>query len=190
MARVREVPEAIQKATASAAKGHGPRSAEGRPHRCTMMAGHFGAGKVTVRSAPAGTGIIAGGPMRAVFKAWACADVATEVQRHVQPLQHDPATFEALGLNRPVPKSVAQRRGKKAFDLSEVAGGASVEVAQADAEAIDRVIDMAKIKIKQVGSPGSVAPEKPGARFCRPGLPATDAPRGGTGRHARKFVAA
>jgi small subunit ribosomal protein S5 len=132
--KAREVPEAISKATASAKKAmvRVPLK-EGRTLHHDGR-GHFGAGKVTVRSAPAGTGIIAGGPMRAVFESLGVADVVTKSVGTSNPYNMIRATFEALG-EQTSPKSVAQRRGKKVADLLR-RGGASVEVAQADAEAI------------------------------------------------------
>ncbi len=132
--KAREVPEAISKATASAKKAmvRIPLK-EGRTLHHDGL-GHFGAGKVTVRSAPAGTGIIAGGPMRAVFESLGVADVVTKSNGTSNPYNMIRATFEALG-EQTSPKSVAQRRGKKVADLLR-RGGASVEVAQADAEAI------------------------------------------------------
>src|SRR3546814_9255573 len=78
--------------------------------------GHFGAGKVTLRSAPAGTGIIAGGPMRAVFESLGVADVVTKSVGTSNPYNMIRATFSALG-EQTSPKSVAQRRGKKVADL-------------------------------------------------------------------------
>ena len=88
--KAREVPEAITKATAAAKKKmiRVPLK-EGRTLHHDGK-GHFGAGLVNVRSAPAGTGIIAGGPMRAVFESLGVADVVDQVDRHLQPLQHDP----------------------------------------------------------------------------------------------------
>src|SRR6186713_3642536 len=76
--KAREVPEAITKATAAAKKKmiRVPLK-EGRTLHHDGK-GHFGAGKVNVRSAPAGTGIIAGGPMRAVFESLGVADVVTK----------------------------------------------------------------------------------------------------------------
>ena len=76
--KAREVPEAISKATAAAKKAmvRVPLK-DGRTLHHDGN-GHFGAGKVTVRSAPAGTGIIAGGPMRAVFESLGVADVVTK----------------------------------------------------------------------------------------------------------------
>src|SRR3546814_21021991 len=77
--------------------------------------GHFGAGNVTLRSAPAGTGIIAGGPMRAVFESLGVADVVTKSVGTSNPYNMIRATFEALG-EQTSPKSVAQRRGKQVSD--------------------------------------------------------------------------
>ena len=132
--KAREVPEAISKATASAKKKmvRVPLK-EGRTLHHDGL-GHFGAGKVTVRSAPAGTGIIAGGPMRAVFESLGVADVVTKSNGTSNPYNMIRATFAALG-EQVSPKAVAQRRGKKVADLLR-RGGASAEVAQADAEAI------------------------------------------------------
>jgi len=132
--KAREVPEAISKATASAKKAmvRIPLK-EGRTLHHDGL-GHFGAGKVTVRSAPAGTGIIAGGPMRAVFESLGVADVVTKSNGTSNPYNMIRATFEALG-EQTSPKSVAQRRGKKVADLLR-RGGATAELAQADAEAI------------------------------------------------------
>ncbi|MEO8724186.1 MAG: 30S ribosomal protein S5 [Sphingobium sp.] len=132
--KAREVPEAISKATAAAKKAmvRVPLK-EGRTLHHDGR-GHFGAGNVTVRSAPQGTGIIAGGPMRAVFESLGVADVVTKSVGTSNPYNMIRATFEAL-TEQTSPKSVAQRRGKKIADLLR-RGGASAEVAQADAEAI------------------------------------------------------
>lgn len=132
--KAREVPEAISKATVSAKKKmvRVPLK-EGRTLHHDGR-GVFGAGNVTVRSAPAGTGIIAGGPMRAVFESLGVADVVTKSVGTSNPYNMIRATFEAL-TDQTSPKSVAQRRGKKVADLLR-RGGASTEVAQTDAEAI------------------------------------------------------
>jgi small subunit ribosomal protein S5 len=132
--KAREVPEAISKATAAAKKSmvRVPLK-EGRTLHHDGL-GHFGAGKVTLRSAPAGTGIIAGGPMRAIFESLGVADVVTKSNGTSNPYNMIRATFAAL-TEQTSPKSVAQRRGKKIADLLR-RGGASAEVAQADAEAI------------------------------------------------------
>ncbi|BAK68223.1 30S ribosomal protein S5 [Sphingobium sp. SYK-6] len=132
--KAREVPEAISKATAAAKKAmvRVPLK-EGRTLHHDGR-GHFGAGKVTVRTAPPGTGIIAGGPMRAVFESLGVADVVTKSVGTSNPYNMIRATFAAL-TEQTSPKSVAQRRGKKVADLLR-RGGASAEVAAADAEAI------------------------------------------------------
>lgn len=132
--KAREVPEAITKATASAKKKmvRVPLK-EGRTLHHDGK-GRFGAGKVNVRSAPAGTGIIAGGPMRAVFESLGVHDVVTKSVGTSNPYNMIRATFDAL-VNQTSPKSVAQRRGKKVADLLG-RGGASATEAEAAAEAI------------------------------------------------------
>ncbi len=133
--KAREVPEAITKATAAAKKAmvRVPLK-EGRTLHHDGR-GHFGAGLVTVRSAPQGTGIIAGGPMRAVFEALGVADVVTKSVGTSNPYNMIRATFAAL-TEQTSPKSVAQRRGKKIADLLKRGGGAAAATAEADAEAI------------------------------------------------------
>src|SRR6187551_920889 len=132
--KAREVPEAITKATAAAKKKmiRVPLK-EGRTLHHDGK-GHFGAGLVNVRSAPAGTGIIAGGPMRAVFESLGVADVVSKSIGTSNPYNMIRATFDALG-NQSSPKSVAQRRGKKVADLLG-RGGANEAEAEAAAEAI------------------------------------------------------
>ena len=132
--KAREVPEAITKATASAKKKmvRVPLK-EGRTLHHDGK-GRFGAGKVNLRSAPAGTGIIAGGPMRAVFESLGVADVVTKSVGTSNPYNMIRATFDAL-TDQTSPKSVAQRRGKKVADLLG-RGGANVAEAEAAAEAI------------------------------------------------------
>ncbi len=132
--KAREVPEAITKATASAKKKmvRVPLK-EGRTLHHDGK-GRFGAGKVNVRSAPAGTGIIAGGPMRAVFEGLGVADVVAKSVGTSNPYNMVRATFDAL-TTQTSPKSVAQRRGKKVADLLG-RGGASAAEAEADAAAI------------------------------------------------------
>jgi small subunit ribosomal protein S5 len=132
--KAREVPEAITKATAAAKKKmiRVPLK-EGRTLHHDGK-GHFGAGLVNVRSAPAGTGIIAGGPMRAVFESLGVHDVVSKSIGTSNPYNMIRATFDAL-TNQASPKSVAQRRGKKVADLLG-RGGASEAEAEAAAEAI------------------------------------------------------
>lgn len=132
--KAREVPEAISKATAAAKKAmiRVPLR-EGRTLHHDGN-GHFGAGRVTVRSAPQGTGIIAGGPMRAIFESLGVADVVTKSVGTSNPYNMIRATFEALG-EQHSPKSVAQRRGKKIADLLG-RGGADKGAAEAEAAAV------------------------------------------------------
>jgi len=132
--KAREVPEAISKATAAAKKAmiRVPLR-DGRTLHHDGL-GHFGAGRVTVRTAPAGTGIIAGGPMRAIFESLGVADVVTKSVGTSNPYNMIRATFEALK-EQTSPRSVAQRRGKKVADLLG-RGGANTAEAEAQAEAI------------------------------------------------------
>jgi small subunit ribosomal protein S5 len=132
--KAREVPEAISKATAAAKK-----SMVRVPLRDGRTLhhdgdGHFGAGRVTLRSAPSGTGIIAGGPMRAVFESLGVSDVVTKSVGTSNPYNMVRATFEALK-EQTSPRSVAQRRGKKVSDLLGRGGMGGAE-AEAVAEAI------------------------------------------------------
>ena len=133
--KAREVPEAISKATAAAKKAmvRVPLR-DGRTLHHDGM-GHFGAGRVYVRSAPQGTGIIAGGPMRAVFESLGVADVVTKSVGTSNPYNMVRATFEALG-DQTSPKAVSQRRGRKLADLMARRDGLSGAEAKAEAEAV------------------------------------------------------
>ncbi|WP_344696479.1 30S ribosomal protein S5 [Sphingomonas rosea] len=132
--KAREVPEAISKATAAAKKAmiRVPLR-DGRTLHHDGK-GHFGAGKVNLRAAPAGTGIIAGGPMRAIFESLGVADVVTKSVGTSNPYNMIRATFEALK-DQTSPRSVAQRRGKKVADLLG-RGGVSQAEAEATADSI------------------------------------------------------
>ena len=114
--KAREVPEAIRKAT-EAAKRNMIRVPlrEGRTLHHDV-AGHFGAGRVILRSAPAGTGIIAGGPMRAIFETLGVQDVVAKSVGTSNPHNMIKATFDALQ-RVTSPRQVAARRGKKVTDL-------------------------------------------------------------------------
>ncbi|WP_255454695.1 30S ribosomal protein S5 [Parasphingopyxis sp. CP4] len=133
--KAREVPEAIQKATAAAKKSmmRVPLR-DGRTLHHDGQ-GRFGAGNVTVRSAPPGTGIIAGGPMRAVFESLGVADVVTKSVGTSNPYNMIRATFEALK-DQSSPKSVAARRGMKIAELVRRRGDVGAEEAKAEAEAV------------------------------------------------------
>lgn len=114
--KAREVPEAIRKATDQAKRNMIKVALrEGRTlhHDCQ---GKFGAGQVVLRAAPAGTGIIAGGPMRAVFETMGVQDVVTKCVGTANPHNMVKATFHALtGLMSP--RSVAAKRGKKVSEI-------------------------------------------------------------------------
>jgi len=116
--KAREVPEAIRKATE-----HAKRNLIRVPIRDGRtlhhdVVGHFGAGRVVLRAAPAGTGIIAGGPMRAVFETAGIHDVVTKSVGTSNPHNMIKATFAALQ-NLNTPRLIAAKRGKK---VNEVLG--------------------------------------------------------------------
>ncbi len=114
--KAREVPEAIRKATERAKRNlvRVPLR-EGRTLHHDVS-GHFGAGHVVLRPAPPGTGIIAGGPMRAVFETLGVQDVVTKSVGTSNPYNMIRATFEALG-KLMSPRQVAAKRGKKVGDI-------------------------------------------------------------------------
>jgi len=128
--KAREVPEAIRKATEAAKKNmvRVPLR-EGRTLHHDVK-GRHGAGKVILRAAVPGTGIIAGGPMRAVFESLGVADVVTKSVGSSNPYNMVRATFDAL-INMVSPRSVAAKRGKKVADIVARRDGR----AQVDAEA-------------------------------------------------------
>ncbi len=114
--KAREVPEAIRKATESAKRSliRVPLR-EGRTLHHDVM-GRHGAGRVVLRAAPAGTGIIAGGPMRAVFESLGMQDVVAKSIGTSNPYNMVRATFDALKRENS-PRSVAARRGRKVSDI-------------------------------------------------------------------------
>eukprot|EP00657_Telonema_sp_P-1_P007839 TRINITY_DN28114_c0_g1_i1.p1 TRINITY_DN28114_c0_g1~~TRINITY_DN28114_c0_g1_i1.p1 ORF type:complete len:181 (-),score=45.36 TRINITY_DN28114_c0_g1_i1:841-1383(-) len=114
--KAREVPEAIRKATEAAKKNmiRVPLR-EGRTLHHDIK-GRHGAGRVLLRTASAGTGIIAGGPMRAVFEALGVQDVVTKSQGSSNPYNMVRATFDAL-VNQNSPRQIAAKRGKKVADI-------------------------------------------------------------------------
>jgi len=122
--KAREVPEAIRKATDQAKKEmiRVPLR-DGRTLHHDVE-GHFGAGHVVLRSAPPGTGIIAGGPMRAIFEAMGVQDVVTKSIGTSNPHNMVKATFKALTESNS-PRSVAARRGKKVSDIVSRRGGSA-----------------------------------------------------------------
>src|SRR3954454_6392117 len=114
--KAREVPEAIRKATERAKRGiiRVPMK-EGRTLHHDIE-GRYGAGKVVLRTAVAGTGIIAGGPLRAVFETLGMGDVVAKSLGRRNPHNMVKATFAALE-RCASPRSVANRRGKKVSEL-------------------------------------------------------------------------
>ncbi|MHA1537794.1 MAG: 30S ribosomal protein S5 [Alphaproteobacteria bacterium] len=114
--KAREVPEAIRKGTEKAKRNlvRIPLR-EGRTlHH--EVAGRYGAGRVVLRPAPAGTGVIAGGPMRAVFESLGIKDVVAKSIGTSNPHNMIKATFQALSRIQS-PKDVAAKRGKKVGDI-------------------------------------------------------------------------
>jgi small subunit ribosomal protein S5 len=114
--KAREVPEAIRKATDEAKKSliRGPLK-DGRTLHHEVR-GHHGAGKVVGRPAPAGTGVIAGGPLRAVFEALGVGDVVSKSLGTSNPYNMVRAVFDALK-NQQSPRMVAQRRGRSVAEI-------------------------------------------------------------------------
>ena len=114
--KAKEVPEAIRKATEQAKRGliRVPLR-DGRTLHHDIE-GRHGAGKVIMRTAVAGTGIIAGGPMRAVFEMLGVQDVVAKSQGSQNPYNMIRATLDGLK-KESSPRSVATRRGKKVADI-------------------------------------------------------------------------
>ena len=120
--KAREVPEAIRKASEQAKRTmvRIPLR-EGRTLHHDVR-GRYGAGKVVVRAAPPGTGIIAGGPMRAVFETMGVQDVVAKSIGSANPHNMIKATLNALG-ECLSPRTVAAKRGKKVSDIVSRRGG-------------------------------------------------------------------
>jgi small subunit ribosomal protein S5 len=114
--KAKEVPEAIRKATEQAKRQmvRVPLR-EGRTLHHDID-GRHGAGKVVMRTAPTGTGIIAGGPMRAVFEMLGVQDVVAKSIGSQNPYNMIRATIDGLG-RQASPRIVAQRRGKKVAEI-------------------------------------------------------------------------
>ncbi|WDR05955.1 30S ribosomal protein S5 [Devosia rhodophyticola] len=124
--KAREVPEAIRKATEAAKRTmiRVPlRDARTLHHD---VHGRHGAGKVILRAAEPGTGIIAGGPMRAVFETLGINDIVAKSQGSANPYNMVRATFDALK-RVDSPRSVASRRGLKVSELQARRGETAVE---------------------------------------------------------------
>ena len=126
--KAREVPEAIRKATEEAKKSmiRVPLRESRTLHHDGY--GRWGAGKIMMRAAPPGTGIIAGGPMRAVFEALGVGDVVSKSLGTSNPYNMVRATFDALQ-NQQSPRMVAQRRGRSVAEILAKREGAPAEAA-------------------------------------------------------------
>ena len=114
--KAKEVPEAVRKAT---------EDAKNRMIRVNLkenrtlhhdMVGRFGAGKVILRSASPGTGIIAGGPMRALFESLGIKDIVAKSTGSSNPHNMIKATFDAFKQSES-PNSVASKRSKKVTEI-------------------------------------------------------------------------
>jgi len=131
--KAKEVPEAIRKATEAAKRGliRVPLR-EGRTLHHDMQ-GRHGAGRVVMRQAPQGTGIIAGGPCRAVFEMLGLQDVVAKSTGSQNPYNMIRATLDGLK-KESSPRHVAARRGKKVADIlprTDAAPAAEAETAEA-----------------------------------------------------------
>ncbi|RTL72132.1 MAG: 30S ribosomal protein S5 [Hyphomicrobiales bacterium] len=131
--KAREVPEAIRKATEAARRGliRVPLR-EGRTLHHDSE-GHHGAGRVILRSAPPGTGVIAGGPSRAVCEMLGIQDVVAKSLGSTNPYNMVRATFDAL-LRQENPRAVAARRSKKVSEIvARRRDGSAAELDASDA---------------------------------------------------------
>jgi small subunit ribosomal protein S5 len=131
--KAREVPEAIRKATDQA-----KRSMVRVPLRDGRtlhhdVKGRYGAGKVVLRTAPPGTGVIAGGPMRAIFETMGVHDVVAKSVGTSNPYNMIKATFDALKkINSP--RTVAARRNMKVGEIVSRRGPAAAAQASSGEE--------------------------------------------------------
>ena len=132
--KAKEVPEAIRKATEQAKRQmiRVPLR-DGRTLHHDIE-GRHGAGRVVMRTAPQGTGIIAGGPMRAVFEMLGVHDVVAKSIGTQNPYNMIRATIDGLK-KESSPRMVAQRRGKKVADILKKPEDAAAPAAEAPAEA-------------------------------------------------------
>ena len=114
--KAKEFPESIRKATDKAKRNMKYFPLKKNRTFFYDVEGRHGSGKVLLRSAPPGTGIIAGGPIRSVFEALGVQDVVAKSIGTTNPHNMVRATFNALGQLDDI-KKIAQRRGKQVTDL-------------------------------------------------------------------------
>jgi small subunit ribosomal protein S5 len=130
--KAREVPEAIRKATEEAKRSMIRIPLKDGRTLHHEVAGRHGAGKVIVRPAEQGTGIIAGGPMRAVFESLGVGDVVAKSLGSSNPYNMVRATFDALKQQQS-PRLIAQRRGKSVSEIIQRREGKDKTEAAAEA---------------------------------------------------------
>ena len=131
--KAREVPEAIKKATEQAKRNmFKVPLREGRTLHHDIQ-GRFGAGRVTLRSAPPGTGIIAGGPLRAIFETLGIQDIVTKSIGSSNPYNMVKATVDALK-SMESPRMVAARRGRRVNEVLDRGGNKETKDAKEQAD--------------------------------------------------------
>lgn len=130
----KEVPDAMRKATDTAKKNMVRVTMRDGRTIHHKVEGRFGASKVLLKPAPSGTGIIAGGPMRAIFEAMGMKDVVAKSTGSNNPYNLIQATFAAFD-NLQTPRAIAAKRGLKMSDLRARRGsvGFSEEAAEGEA---------------------------------------------------------
>ncbi len=160
--KAREVPEAVRKATDNAKKGmvRVPLR-EGRTIHHNIY-GEFGGSKVFMKPATPGTGIIAGGPMRAVFESMGMKDVVAKSLGSNNPYNLIQATFEAFA-NMETPRAIAAKRGLKMNELRDrrvSAGVASLEKSEDGAKKVAQPAAKAPAKKADAPKKADKAPAK------------------------------
>ena len=119
--KAKEVPEAIKKATEAAKKNlKRVPLREGRTLHHDIVGNH-GASKVVMRSAPSGTGIIAGGSVRAVFELLGIQDIVAKSIGSANPYNIIRAAVDGL-MQQKSPKMIASRRSKKVSSITSGRG--------------------------------------------------------------------
>jgi len=120
--KAKEVPEAVRKATENAKNKMIRVHLKENRTLYHDIVGRFGAGKIILRSAPPGTGIIAGGPIRALFESLGVKDIVAKSTGSSNPHNMIKATFDAFNQSES-PKSVASKRSKKIKDVTSSKNG-------------------------------------------------------------------